>query len=336
MQTSPGGTNRFDARVLSGAMVCSGDTRERVFSPPFHRLESAHVASNDRTPRRRSSQPPAQADENLYEDDVFYGGDWREDEIYEDDVVDYRGPSPAQGGTAAGINRLRQSLGRGGTSGSADRTAPQPAQPSRRRPAEAPGYEDDARATLQNQQATRPPSGSVARSQPQRQAPRRAVEPVQEYDDYEPYEEYEDDFSEYDAPRPQRAARPRPGVSVPSIKRPTMPSAIANADLVSDVPALALIGTSIVSLVAMAILVGNQASSLAPEFATHVSASGVLEDFRSESALWRLPLLATAFTLMNMVIAWFTSPIDRFASRFVLAAALIVQFMAWVAVIRIL
>ncbi len=115
-----------------------------------------------------------------------------------------------------------------------------------------------------------------------------------------------------------------------------MPSAIANADLVNDVPALALIGTGIVSLLAMAILVGNQASSLAPDFATHVSASGVLEDFRSESALWRLPAMATAFTLMNVVIAWFTSPIDRFASRFVLAAALVVQFIVWVAVIRIL
>jgi hypothetical protein len=39
---------------------------------------------------------------------------------------------------------------------------------------------------------------------------------------------------------------------------------------------------------------------------------------------------------MNLVIAWFTAPIDRFASRFVIAAALIVQLVAWVAVIRIL
>ena len=115
-----------------------------------------------------------------------------------------------------------------------------------------------------------------------------------------------------------------------------MPSVLANAELVNDVPALGLIGAGIISLVAMAIVVGNQASSLAPEFATHVSASGLLEDFRSESALWRLPIISLAFTLMNLVIAWFTAPIDRFASRFALAAALTVQLIAWVAVIRIL
>lgn len=119
------------------------------------------------------------------------------------------------------------------------------------------------------------------------------------------------------------------------MSRPTLPPAIANADLVNDAPALGFIGVGLVSLAGMAILVANRVDSLAPQFATHVSASGVLENFRGESALWNLPLLASMFTLMAIAMAWFISPLDRFASRFILVGALITQFVAWVAILRI-
>jgi hypothetical protein len=293
------------------------------------------VSSNKPPSRRRSTPPqapPAQTDEVHYEDDVFYGGDWREEDVHEDDVVDYRAPAPSQGGTAAGLNRLRQSIGR-----NQPEQQPAPKQRSTRsRTPEAPRYLENEETTLtpkrRPRQASPPAPGQSTR--PQRTA-RNVPAPLDEpIDDFAPYDEYDDDFTEYDAPR--RQPRQGPRVAMPSIKRPTMPSALANADLVNDAGALLLIGGSIVSLAAMAILVGNQASSLAPEFATHVSASGLLQNFRGESALWRLPLLAGAFTLMNIAIAWFTAPIDRFASRFMLAAALLVQFIAWIAVIRIL
>lgn len=291
------------------------------------------MSSSDRNSRRRPTPPPAppdHADEVYYEDDVFYGGDWREADVVEEDIVDYEAPAPTrqrpasgQQGTAAQINRLQQSLGRQPARSDTERLPSPRSRPSR--------AEESA------------PPRAAARSRQQQPPPVRRESPPADYvdyddldaDAYDPYTEYEDDFSEYDAPpRNQRAARPRP--SVPAFKRPSLPPAIANADLVNDAPALAMIGTGIVGLVAMAILVGNQAPSLAPEFATHVSASGILEHFRSESAFWRLPIMATAFTLMNMVIAWFTAPIDRFASRFAIAAALLVQAVIWVAVIRIL
>jgi hypothetical protein len=123
---------------------------------------------------------------------------------------------------------------------------------------------------------------------------------------------------------------------MPQVSRPTLPPAIANADLVNDAPALGFIGIGLVSLASMAILAANRVDSLAPQFATHVSASGVLENFRGESALWNLPLMAAMFTLMAFVMAWFISPIDRFASRFVLVGALVTQFVAWVALFRII
>ena len=293
------------------------------------------MSSNDRTPRRRTPPQPANpptSDEGFFEEDVYYGGDWREDVSQEDEIIDHGQTASRPSATAAGLNRLRQSIDRSSAS-SAQR---KPANRGANRPAQEtplPAADDRTRSNVGGSAARRQSAGTPqGRTQ---QQSRRQPEPVFEPEaDYDPYAEYDDGFTEYDVPR--RQSRPRTQVSMPSIKRPTMPSAIAQADLVNDVPALSLIGASLISLVAMAVVVGNQASSLAPEFATHVSASGLLEDFRSETALWRLPLLSLAFTLMNMVIAWFTAPIDRFASRFVLAAALTVQIIAWVAVIRIL
>ncbi len=156
-------------------------------------------------------------------------------------------------------------------------------------------------------------------------------------DTYADYDEYEDDFTEYDAPRrPERQSRPKPQFTMPAISRPSLPPAIARADVVNDAPALGIIGVGLASLAGMAIVVANQAESLAPEFATHVSASGILENFKPDSALWNVPLMAAMFTLMNIIMAWFISPLDRFASRFVLVGALVAQGIAWVAIIRIL
>lgn len=123
---------------------------------------------------------------------------------------------------------------------------------------------------------------------------------------------------------------------MPTMPKITMPQSVSQAAIFSDVVSLSLIGISVVSLAAMAILVGNRIGTLPATIPTHVSASGLLEDVKSRSALWRLPLVATFLTLMNLVISLFVARIDRFASRFILGAALIVQFVAWVAVFRIL
>lgn len=294
------------------------------------------MSSSDRNPRRQSnprqSSPPDRADEVIFEDDVYYGGDWREEDIYEDEVVDYTAPQTNQRstrssqGTAAQLDQLQQNMGRRNSAGD---TGKVPSQAPRQQPTSR--YDDEVGSTP----TTRSRSATQETSQTRLPTPQiDYVEYDTDIDEFDPYDEYDDDFTEYDAPR--RAPRAQRQVSMPNLKRPSLPPAIANAELVNDVPALAMIGGGLVSLLAMSILVGNQASTLAPEFATHVSASGVLEDFSSESAIWNLPLMAGAFTLMNLAIAWFTAPIDRFASRFVLAAALLVQLLIWVAVIRIL
>lgn len=164
-------------------------------------------------------------------------------------------------------------------------------------------------------------------------------------DDY--YDEYGDNTGFYEDEvldeRPSGKRRGRtpsvpsmPKITMPAMPRIAVPQSVSQAAIFSDVVSLSLIGISVVSLAAMAILVGNRIGTLPTTIPTHVSASGVLEDVKTRGALWRLPLLATFLTLMNLVIALFVARIDRFASRFMLGAALIVQFVAWVAVIRIL
>jgi len=159
-----------------------------------------------------------------------------------------------------------------------------------------------------------------------------------ENQDDDSYYDDDDDFDEYDAPMRRSPLERAPSVRMVrrNVSRPSMPSAIAQADLVNDAPALGMIGLAVASLAGMAILIANRVESLNPSFATHVSASGVLEDFRGSQALWRLPLLSAMITLMNVGAAWFISSIDRFASRFLIAAAILVQIVAWVALIRIL
>jgi hypothetical protein len=38
--------------------------------------------------------------------------------------------------------------------------------------------------------------------------------------------------------------------------------------------------------------------------------------------------------IMFLVVAWFVHPIDRFAARFALGAAIVAQLVAWAAVIQ--
>jgi hypothetical protein len=114
-----------------------------------------------------------------------------------------------------------------------------------------------------------------------------------------------------------------------------MPARIKQAALVQDHSALALIGVLLLSVAAMALLVMNRVDALAPGFATHISASGIPEQFRSETALWRLPLMAGALSLMNAVLAWFFAQYSRFSARFLLGASLIVHALIWVALLRL-
>ncbi|MDQ3779134.1 MAG: hypothetical protein M3354_01115 [Chloroflexota bacterium] len=129
--------------------------------------------------------------------------------------------------------------------------------------------------------------------------------------------------------RRRTRSRPRPHLTLPSVR---MPSVFANAELMSDRTAVILLVANIVSLAAMAIVVGSQISSLPPILPIHLDPAGRPDRWGPPRLLWRLPLLAAMTTLINLVLAWFLVPLDRFVGRFLLAASLVVHLIAWIAV----
>lgn len=302
-------------------------------------------ASRSRTVRSSEPVQSDDSDEDFWDIEPEAAGEYADEEPTprtRSQVTRRNRTVPAtRGGTADQIDRLQRTI-------RSDRDAAHAPRPARgrnylaRSPRPVPPVQDD--------DAWEDDAPDWAEPAPPRQT-RRVVQPQpsrHEAYDPEPWDEVEDeddryyddddDFDEYDAPVRRSPLERAPSVRMVqrNVSRPSMPAAISQADLVNDAPALGMIGLALASLAGMAILVANRAESLDPTFATHVSASGVLEDFRSSEALWRLPLLSAMLTLMNIGAAWFVSSVDRFAGRFLIAAAILVQIIAWVALIRIL
>jgi len=204
-------------------------------------------------------------------------------------------------------------------------------------------YRPQATGRQPREQQARQPQRQPSRPRQQRQESRQ-VRYDDEFDDElyadDPYLTY-DDSADWDTPGTNRPTRARPQVKLakPNLNLPkfTMPTSISQSELVNDIPSLSMIGGAILSAAVMAILVSNRLVDVLPDIIpTHVSASGVQENLKGRNALWSIPLAVTAMSLMNLAAAWFVARIDMFAARFILAAALIVQFVAWVAVLRYL
>jgi len=81
----------------------------------------------------------------------------------------------------------------------------------------------------------------------------------------------------------------------------------------------------------MALVLSSQLTGLPASLAIHLDAAGLPDRFGPPRVLRRLPLLAAMATLLNLVLAWVLARFDRFAARFLLAAALVVHLIAWVA-----
>lgn len=202
-------------------------------------------------------------------------------------------------------------------------------------------WEEPQPAPPVNQRRTRAtPQRSGARQPRQRPEP----EPIDVYDDEEfynddPYLGYEDERIDRTPPRaPRNRARSRQQVKIskPNLPKVTIPKSVTDSPLLADMPSLVMIGISIVSVALMAFLVSDRISLLGDMIPTHVSASGDPENMRTREAVWNIPLLAGMVMLMNIAASWFISQIDRFASRFLLAAGLLVHFIAWVALFKYL
>ena len=123
-----------------------------------------------------------------------------------------------------------------------------------------------------------------------------------------------------------RAARPAVTLGMPRI--------VAGSSLVADPTVLMLLGINLAGILIMALVLGVRLGGLPAALVLQLDAAGNPDLWGPPRVLWRLPVMSLFITVMFLVVAWLVHPIDRFAARFALAAALVVQVVAWVAVIQ--
>jgi hypothetical protein len=114
----------------------------------------------------------------------------------------------------------------------------------------------------------------------------------------------------------------------------SMPRVITGSSLVADQMALALVGINAASILVMVLLLVMRMSGIPSPTVLQLDAAGNPDLWGPPSVLWRLPLMSLFITILFLVVAWFLHPIDRFAARFALGAAMVAQLVAWVAVIQ--
>ncbi|MDF2761223.1 MAG: hypothetical protein K0S99_3858 [Thermomicrobiales bacterium] len=102
----------------------------------------------------------------------------------------------------------------------------------------------------------------------------------------------------------------------------------------ADQKALALIGINAASVLAMALLLATRMGGIPFPTVIRLDAAGNPDLWGPPSVLWRLPAMSLFIAIMFLVVAWFVHPIDRFAARFALGAAIVAQLVAWAAVIQ--
>jgi hypothetical protein len=113
-----------------------------------------------------------------------------------------------------------------------------------------------------------------------------------------------------------------------------VPQVVTGSSLAADTTALLLLGINAASFVIMALLLGVRIGGLPSPIVLQLNAAGNPSLWGPPSMLWHLPVMSFFLLVMFVVVAWFLHPADRFAARFALAASLVVQLLAWVAVFQ--
>lgn len=118
----------------------------------------------------------------------------------------------------------------------------------------------------------------------------------------------------------QRTRAARPGVSV---SRPA----------ISDGWLAAIVGVATLGLLAMAAVVWWGLGDIGSTIPWHLNASGDVDHWVSNAALWRVPFGVFMTMLMGVLTGVYLWKRDRFAARFIVTSLCLVQVLAWVAVI---
>lgn len=115
-----------------------------------------------------------------------------------------------------------------------------------------------------------------------------------------------------------------------------LPGSLTRAELPHDQIAVLLLGLGTLSVVVMAGVLVGRLGNLDDVIVLRDDATGAPTRWGTPESLWELPLLAGMITLANLILAWWISSYDRFASRLLLAAALVVGLLTWIPLVRYL
>lgn len=106
--------------------------------------------------------------------------------------------------------------------------------------------------------------------------------------------------------------------------------------LLNDATALALLAVAVVLNVLMVTVILVRYESIPPSIALHWNVNGMPDRIGSPREIWILPVITGLVTLANFGLAWSIVTFDRFAARFLLGAACLVQVVAWVALLTLI
>ncbi|HUZ01886.1 MAG TPA: DUF1648 domain-containing protein [Thermomicrobiaceae bacterium] len=110
----------------------------------------------------------------------------------------------------------------------------------------------------------------------------------------------------------------------------------ARLALLGDPVAVASVAVALAFNLTMIGYILARYGSIPSSIALHWNVNGLPDRIGSPREIWTLPLIAGLVTLTNMGLAWSIVRFDRFAARFLLAAACLVQVVTWVALISLL
>lgn len=115
--------------------------------------------------------------------------------------------------------------------------------------------------------------------------------------------------------------------------RTTRPSVSISRPAISDGALTGIAATATLSLLLMAGVVWWGLGDLGDLIPWHLNASGDVDQWASNTALWRIPFGVFMTLVIGFVLGAFLWKRDRFAARFIVSSLCIVQVLAWVAVI---
>ncbi|MGI8644449.1 MAG: hypothetical protein ACR2LS_10080 [Thermomicrobiales bacterium] len=115
----------------------------------------------------------------------------------------------------------------------------------------------------------------------------------------------------------------------------SMPASLQRSPLLRDQVSVVLLGAAVFSLLLMWITVANRLGSLPEAIVLRYDAEGLPANVGAPRAMLQLPSLSSFGLVMNLLVAWTVAGADRFAGRIMLAGALLVQLLLWIAVIAL-